>query len=130
MTANNVQTLNGNAKKRGRPESAIVTAMRALYPDLTSRTSIYNKRRMAPVVADALDLGFVDTWIRDVESGKRMQTKLVEIARLFDDEFWRTDKSKKWLRMNWDSIVRMSHDQLRATVRELNDRHRASDDAG
>ena len=128
MAKNIVQSLNENrpAKRgRGRPRSKFREVGAALYPDVRSRTGIYNKWQAAALGVAAIKLGLVDGNYCNLINGRRMGTKFVELARLFGDAYWESDGGRDWLQRNWPMLAEMTVDEVRAWVRENNPRAHA-----
>jgi len=103
--------------KRGRIDQAIW--------DCDSRSGAYELSRAAPLARGLEGLGLIldngRGW-RDVETGRRVQTRLRELGRLgWDLE----DKSmQEWVTENWPRLVAMPLDELKERVRAINPRAR------
>jgi hypothetical protein len=124
-TMNNVQSLD-KKRKRGRPKSVLHEQLKALYANkkFSARSSIYNMRSMVGIGGSAFRLGLVDEDFRDAATGRRVQVKMYEIARLFTEDFWDTPNGQAWLTKNWPAIVEMSAEEVKAWVRQNNSRAR------
>jgi hypothetical protein len=118
---NNVQSLHGNKKRRGRPKSKALAAFADLF-QVQSRSALYVKMRAAAPGLAAKDMGLVDEHFRDVATKRRMNTKLSELGRIFEERFWDGPAGKAWLKENWQQFVSMTAPELIAWVRANNPR--------